>query len=255
MATLLLTWNPKNKRYQTGEDSVISLAARIEKDGPQLQRWSTGVRKDVQQGDRVFLLRQSVEPKGIIGCGVAERPSKADWNSFIFRFDVILPPLVYPPLDTRKFKGKLAKVKWGTQVGGIHVEPAEELEIAWQKHLEKSLATDDDPEQDEYSEGRVAYRLHKRRERSSVLVRKAKAEFKKKHGRLFCEVCGFDFEKVYGLIGEDFIEAHHVQHISRKVKNSKTKISDLAIVCANCHRIFHRMKSGTSVEEMKECLK
>ncbi len=28
-----------------------------------------------------------------------------------------------------------------------------------------------------------------------------------KHGRLYCEVCKFDFEKKYGVIGKDFIEA------------------------------------------------
>jgi hypothetical protein len=39
-------------------------------------------------------------------------------------------------------------------------------------------------------------------------TKKVKLAAKKRHGRLFCEVCGFDFEQRYGDLGQDFCEAH-----------------------------------------------
>lgn len=50
----------------------------------------------------------------------------------------------------------------------------------------------------EYAEGREAFRLHMIRERRPEVVKKAKDRFMKKHGRLYCEACGFDFQQVYG---------------------------------------------------------
>ncbi|MGG3845407.1 MAG: hypothetical protein C6W58_14570 [Bacillaceae bacterium] len=39
------------------------------------------------------------------------------------------------------------------------------------------------------------------------VIRLVKEKFKRENGgRLFCEICGFDFYEVYGEIGEDFIE-------------------------------------------------
>jgi predicted HNH restriction endonuclease len=43
--------------------------------------------------------------------------------------------------------------------------------------------------------------VHIRRERSAALVQAAKTAFRKKHGRLFCEVCDFDFTQRYGTHG------------------------------------------------------
>jgi serine/threonine protein kinase len=59
-------------------------------------------------------------------------------------------------------------------------------------------------------------------------------------GRLACEACGFDFAQVYGKLGEGFIECHHTKPVSKLRKGDKTKLSDLALVCANCHRMLHR---------------
>lgn len=58
-----------------------------------------------------------------------------------------------------------------------------------------------------------------------------------------CEICGFDFEKVYGERGKGFIEVHHIKPL---YENQKEVIinpeEDLICVCSNCHRMFHRKK-------------
>lgn len=87
----------------------------------------------------------------------------------------------------------------------------------------------------------------------------ARKECIEKHGKI-CKVCGFDFEKMYGELGQDFIHIHHVVPISEIGKSYKIDSDkDLVPVCPNCHAMLHRGKHGKvlSVEELREiiCLK
>lgn len=85
---------------------------------------------------------------------------------------------------------------------------------------------------------RTILRLHRIRERDSQIIAQAKNAAIKEN-RLFCEICLFDFAKRYPTLGDNFIECHHKQPIS-KGGLRETKLSDLALVCANCHRMLHR---------------
>ena len=80
---------------------------------------------------------------------------------------------------------------------------------------------------------------------------------KKKHGRLICEVCGFDFEKTYGELGKDFIEVHHNKPLFQQDQEIEIDPEkDLNCVCSNCHRMIHRNKSDTlTVDELKNRIK
>lgn len=58
-----------------------------------------------------------------------------------------------------------------------------------------------------------------------------------------CEICGFDFEKIYGERGKGFIEVHHIKPLYENQKEIIiTPEKDLICVCSNCHRMFHRKK-------------
>ncbi|RXJ89541.1 HNH endonuclease [Arcobacter sp. CECT 8983] len=104
-------------------------------------------------------------------------------------------------------------------------------------------------------EGKFKYRRHLVRERNSKIIKLAKIKFKKEIGKLYCEVCGFDFEKTYGKIGTDFIEGHHNIGVSELKENQKTRIEDISLVCSNCHKMLHRRKPWLTVEELKEFIK
>lgn len=100
-------------------------------------------------------------------------------------------------------------------------------------------------------EGNVKYYYGKRYERDS----KNRTLAIKMHG-LNCYACGFNFEKVYGERGTDFIEIHHVKPLSSLEEaveiNPET---DLVPLCANCHRMVHRRKDNVlSIEELKELI-
>ena len=76
----------------------------------------------------------------------------------------------------------------------------------------------------------------------------------KETGELSCEVCDFDFYKKYGKLGLGFIEAHHKVPVSQLAGDKKTKISDLALVCSNCHRMLHRQRETKSISELKKLI-
>ncbi|RBW61440.1 HNH endonuclease [Tenacibaculum sp. E3R01] len=104
-------------------------------------------------------------------------------------------------------------------------------------------------------EGRVIYKLHKVRERDSKINKEKKNDYLKKHGKLDCAVCKFDFYEKYGELGKGFIECHHKVPLSEIDGETKTQKKDLALVCANCHRMLHRKVGTMSIDELKKALK
>lgn len=105
-----------------------------------------------------------------------------------------------------------------------------------------------------FPEGKIVERKHIARERSSALISQAKEQFKIKHKRLFCEACNFNFEEVYGERGLNYIEAHHTIPVSEMQPSQKTKISDIAMVCSNCHRILHRSRPWLTIAQIKKLI-
>ena len=105
-------------------------------------------------------------------------------------------------------------------------------------------------DEEEGNEGQVLSRMHRYRERDRKLVTKKKEKFLSENTKLHCEACGFDFGQRYGERGADFIECHHTKPVSELETNGKTKISDLVLLCSNCHRIVHRKKPWLSFEQL-----
>jgi 5-methylcytosine-specific restriction protein A len=73
----------------------------------------------------------------------------------------------------------------------------------------------------------------------------------KKHGKLACEICAFNFAICYGDRGNGFIECHHTKPVETLTAGDKTNLDDLALVCANCHRMIHRRRPWLSVAELR----
>ena len=107
------------------------------------------------------------------------------------------------------------------------------------------------PDEDEaaFPEGRILYRLHRQRERNPTVVREVKRKANAT-GSLCCAVCQFDFFASYGELGKGFIECHHTMPVSEYRPGQKTKVADLSLVCANCHRMLHRRRPWLTVSEL-----
>lgn len=109
--------------------------------------------------------------------------------------------------------------------------------------------------EEEFPEGRLLMRLHTSRERNRSAVERKKANVLSVEGRLACEACGFDFEKVYGELGSGFAECHHTLPLAEAASSRVTRLADLAIICANCHRMMHRSHPMKSIDELRHLLK
>lgn len=147
--------------------------------------------------------------------------------------------------------------------GKYYARPTEISAAQWAQFRLLAKDYESKPPEDDYSdggelefpEGKKLQKIHFGRERNKKLVRQAKDAFKKKHGRFYCEACKFDFEEFYGQMGRDFIEAHHDKKpLHAMAEGTLSKISDLAMLCSNCHRIIHRQRPWMLVDEFRRKL-
>jgi 5-methylcytosine-specific restriction endonuclease McrA len=86
-------------------------------------------------------------------------------------------------------------------------------------------------------ENRKRVEAHLRRERNGLLAAQCK-----ERDRYCCQVCGDNFEKLFGKLGCNFAEAHHKVPLGKLGNKVATSLDDLVTVCANCHRMLHRME-------------
>ena len=105
---------------------------------------------------------------------------------------------------------------------------------------------------DAFEEGGEKYVLHRQKERSKELVEAKRASVLNEFGKLCCEVCDFDFATYYGPMGKGYAECHHLTPLASLKESHKTRLSNLAIVCANCHRVIHRNNPMPSIKELRE---
>jgi len=66
---------------------------------------------------------------------------------------------------------------------------------------------------------------------------------RKEFDKYKCQVCDLSFREIYGSLGDGFAEVHHLLPLAQ-ANERVTRLRDLVTVCANCHRMLHRMKDG-----------
>lgn len=139
-------------------------------------------------------------------------------------------------------------VKYCTKLG-VSVHKRDRAYWSIDSDFEDSIVCSQD-----FFEGQMKIAVHERRERDAKVVKLAKDLFIKKHKRLYCEICGFDFEKTYGERGEGFIHAHHKIPMSERVEDEyKIVPQDFIMVCPNCHAMLHKALNGAypTIDELK----
>lgn len=102
---------------------------------------------------------------------------------------------------------------------------------------------DESNDEDVFAEGKVVTETHIRRERDPKL-RKRLLEERRRSGGLKCDVCGCTPTDYVPALSDAIFEAHHILPLSAG-QERKTQLKDMALLCANCHRMVHRAIAHT----------
>ena len=55
-----------------------------------------------------------------------------------------------------------------------------------------------------------------------------------------CKACGTDLRRAFGVRGDRGLEVHHKTPLSHRPRGPVvTRLSDLVVICATCHRLLH----------------
>jgi len=262
MNTFLFAWNPKNWDWTTLDKSII----QIKDTGYTTEQWSVSSHKQIQVGDRAFLVKLGTEPKGVIASGFVKSPTflsehwdgSGRWiNRVLIDFEVILHPDREPILSLDLLKvGELVNVNWTPRSSGVKINPklTDDLEAIWfdflitQKIKCNPFKETEKDDQEVYTEGTPNQVLVTKYERNPY-ARKTCID----HYGFTCSICKFNFKNKYGELGKDFIHVHHLKQVATVGKEYKIDpINDLRPVCPNCHAMIHRRKESYTIDEIKE---
>ncbi|MEU8886837.1 HNH endonuclease [Streptomyces sp. NPDC048442] len=223
------TWTP---------DELLLACALVVKNG-----W-----RELREGDRAVAELSELLRSLPIHDGAAKAPDFRSLGSVSRKTtDLATNHPAYPRKPTRCGKGDKAIIQAfiDDEAGMLQAAQALEEGIA-SGELFLIPAQPEETDEDGISavEGKLLTRWAISRERDPKLRRSKIAQARKRNQPLQCEVCTFDFGQTYGDVGKDYIEVHHrlPLHVSGL---RKTKLDDLAFLCANCHRMCHRHYEGT----------
>jgi 5-methylcytosine-specific restriction enzyme A len=267
MSTYLLKWNPKKWEWATLPQDVEQVRGRGFFD----DRWTYGNSKRIQRGDRAFLLRTGVAPRGIMASGViTEEPhedahydtERRDGDTALYvgvRFDALLHPDRESILDVDQlqtgFLGEfISRIQYAPK-SGVIIPPmaAAELETAWAAFLtadgqQPMFLADEVTTPSRFFEGATRQIFVNIYERNPYARQRCI-----EHYGCRCSVCDFDFEQVFGELGRGFIHVHHVKPLSEiQAEYEIDPIADLRPICPNCHAMIHRGTTMMSIEDLRE---
>jgi hypothetical protein len=141
MKAYLFGWNPIKFEWADIDEDIKKLAVT----GKLVDNWSVASHKTIQPGDRAYIVRVGVEPKGIFASGIiSSEPYLAfrkgrHYYRINITLDVLLNPDKEPILTLAILKtGNLAAQTWTPQASGISIRPelVDELEGVWRDLLE-----------------------------------------------------------------------------------------------------------------------
>lgn len=102
-------------------------------------------------------------------------------------------------------------------------------------------------------EGDPKLRSHYYRDRRSEAARRLKEQAISEE-RVVCAGCQIDFFEKYGRDCLALIDCHHKIPLSKAEHGGVTRIKDLVLLCANCHRLIHSPQIGLDLERLKQSI-
>ena len=167
--------------------------------------------------------------------------------------EVMLDRIVAP--DSVMAVDRIQGVHWATPASGIElsVEAAAEVAACWDSFAPQRR--DGGPDElipgRRYWEGAAQVVTVNRYERDPAARTACIARW-----GTSCAVCEFSFGRVYGELGEGFINIHHLTPLaSNSGVREVNPVEDLRPVCPNCHAMLHRAEPPLAISELKARIK
>lgn len=251
----LFLWQPVP---EWPEAYIDGLMARFDAAGSIVEDWRCGSHKAIRQGDRAYVFAQADKHRCIFAVGTVDgRPKEREPGQTLPKVPLRLEIMAHPNSGGLIGREAIAAIDPGELKGmrpsGRSITPA----IA--RGFDRLLAgrpilvpTLDDVSAPTDIDEIPEYRLHRRIERNRATARLAKDV----HG-LRCQACRLDFMELYGELGRDFIEVHHRRPLAGLTGSGRVTLrvaTDLAVLCANCHRMIHRLPDPGDVEALRVIL-
>ncbi|MDD3810500.1 MAG: hypothetical protein PHS94_09625 [Erysipelotrichaceae bacterium] len=146
MKNWLLTWNADRWAWDDDLGGYKELIADIEQVGRAYSKWTCGVNKSIEKGDRIFMIKLGSAPKGIIASGYAatsvfegthwdedrKRAGKKARRIFV-EFDKIKDYDVDKIISFDELLNISDTFHWSTQSSGITIpeEISQKIEEIW----------------------------------------------------------------------------------------------------------------------------
>ena len=242
MATYLLTWNPEKYPWK----ELDSLSRDVNLGKSVFKQWSCANTKKIQKGDRVFITRQKVEPKGICASGTVTEGSYegVNWEGnlaqFIkLEFDTLLNPETEEILPRHLLKAEFSSVRWDVQRSGVTIPTAvvAELEKHWKQfsHRHNSSTGDELEARQQRIEAEGYFDTNnpedaRQRVMTSIVQRRGQSEFRRRLLNAYagrCPITNCDIEAA--------IEAAHIIPYQGNKSNQVTNGLPLR---ADIHTLF-----------------
>lgn len=110
------------------------------------------------------------------------------------------------------------------------------------------------PDDELFTEGELLTSRHRKRERR---LRK-KLLKQTADDQLVCGICRFAAPPLDRPLRESFFEAHHIRPLADTKGTTSTRVADLSLLCAGCHRFIHKLmtisKRWVSISEASDRL-
>jgi 5-methylcytosine-specific restriction protein A len=261
VATHLLAWNPTKYRWGSLEDEL-----RGANGTSSLMGWSVGNVRNIQPGDRLFLIRLGQDPRGIVGSGWARcapytgphwNPTRAAAGDVTKRIDLDFDYLDQEPripMAQLRQSDTLRSYHWSTQMSGVRIpdDVAAALEDAWASVVDAQVTgfPDQPSSAAQFPEGAAVQVYVNRYERNPAARQACIAHY----GRA-CSVCGMTFGGRYGATARRFIQVHHLSPLGEtRTPREVDPVEDMRPVCPNCHAVLHLTKPALTIERAKRLM-
>ncbi|MGG7577611.1 HNH endonuclease [Rhizobium sp. Nf11,1] len=92
------------------------------------------------------------------------------------------------------------------------------------------------PDDEVFIEGQLITASHRRRD--SRIRRKL---LEKSGDKLVCQICDFSPPTLARPLQESFFDAHHIVPLSNALGDVRTRLADVVLLCAGCHKFVHKL--------------